>query len=238
MVWPVPGQTLVRVTPYNTGALTTTTYYQVIVSATGDGCGTATSAAVPVTVVPSPSITANPVAATICTGGNQTLSVMATGGTPSLNYQWQSSPSGLAGSWTNVGTNAPNFNTGVLTATTYYQVIVSATGNNCGTATSVPVAVTVEPDPAITANPVAATICSGGSQALSVIASGGTPGLNYQWQSSSTGLAGSWTNVGTSLPNFNTGALTATTYYQVIVSATETVARNSDISACRDNSST
>ncbi len=201
---------------YNTGALASTTYYQVILSATGDFCGTATSNVVAVTVVPDPAITANPVAATICTGGTQALSVTATGGTPSLNYQWQSSPSGLAGTWTNVGANSPNFTTSALTATTFYQVVITATGSDCNAVTSTPVAVTVVPDPTVSPL-VGGTICTGGTFNLSVSASGTAPGaLTYQWQSAPS-ATGPWTNVGTNMDAYMTSVLTTTTYYRVNV---------------------
>ncbi len=48
--------------------------------------------------------------------------------------------------------------------------------------------------PAITTNPVSATICSGTSTSFTSSASG-IPTPTYQWQRSTTGIAGPWTNI-------------------------------------------
>ncbi|MEK7415075.1 MAG: Ig-like domain-containing protein, partial [Planctomycetota bacterium] len=65
-----------------------TTTYTVTVT---DSNGCFGTDAVVVTVVADPAISAQPTGFTECVGGVQALSVTATGGTPSLTYQWQSS---------------------------------------------------------------------------------------------------------------------------------------------------
>lgn len=72
--------------------------------------------------------------------------------------------------------------------------------------------------PVISAQPSTATICSGGTTALSVTAVNAT---GYQWQSCAT-YGGTFTNVsggsGANTASYTTAALTSKTYYRVVVS--------------------
>jgi uncharacterized repeat protein (TIGR01451 family) len=211
----VSGATASTYTPPATTA--GTNYYRVVISATGNGCGTVISNKATVTVVADPAISSQPANASICFGGSQILSVSASGGTPSLTYQWQSSTNNI--SFTNIsGATSSTYTTPVLTATTYYRVVVSASGNGCGSVTSNTATVTVVADPSITTHPVSASICPGNTHTLSVSASGGSPVLTFQWQSSSDNVAFSDIPGATSA-SFTTPALFAATYYRVVVSA-------------------
>ncbi|NLA23436.1 MAG: hypothetical protein GX879_00560, partial [Bacteroidales bacterium] len=108
---------------YTTSNLTSNAYYRVRVSASGNGCDNVFSVPALVTVVPDPAITVQPLGTTICEGGTHTMSVTASGGAPSLTYQWQSSPDGT--NWTDIaGATNNTYTTPVLTVTTHYQVIV------------------------------------------------------------------------------------------------------------------
>ncbi len=207
-------------TSYTTAVLVATTWYRVVVSASGVDCASATSNVATVTVVADPTINTQPAGTTICSGGTHSLSVAASGGTPSLNYQWQSSTTGGA-PWTNVGTNSSSYTTAALAVTTYYQVLVSATGNDCNTTTSTTAEVTVVLDPTISVQPVGATICNGGTHSMSVTATGNVPPgtLNYQWEISTTGGA-PWTAIGTNSDSYTTDVLAATRYYRVIITQT------------------
>jgi len=205
---------------YITDVLTATTYFRCVVTVTSPACADLVSGTATITVVPDPTINTQPSGTTICAGGTHALTVSATGGTPSLNYQWQSSTTGGA-PWTNVGTNSASYTTTALAATTYYQVLVSATGTDCNTATSATATVTVVPDPTISVQPAGATICNGGTHSMTITATGNVPpgSLNYQWQISNTGTGG-WTNVGTNSNAYTTAALAATRYYRVLVTQT------------------
>jgi subtilisin-like proprotein convertase family protein len=80
-------------------------------------------------------------AASVCPGINFNLSLQ--NGTPGagVTYQWQSGPS-ATGPWTNiVGATNPTYSTS-QTASTYYQAIVTCSGNPPGTSTPVQVLVT------------------------------------------------------------------------------------------------
>jgi hypothetical protein len=105
--------------------------------------------------------------------------------------------------------------------------ISSSSGGSCSTVygfsiTILPPTGTV---PVIVTQPASLNICSNNTATLSVTALGSITG--YQWQSS-TSLNGSYTNIsGATLATYTTTALTATTYYRVIVTnATGSVTSN------------
>ena len=202
---------------FNTGVLTTTSVYRVIVYANQSGCEDPVSVEVTVIVTPDIAITTQPVGGSICTGGDFNLSVSATG-SPALHYQWQAF---LAGVWTNAGTDQNTFNTGALTATTNYRVIVYANESGCEDPVSSEVSVIVTPDISINAQPAGTTMCQGGVWTLTASASG-SPNILYQWQDSTA--AGTWQNVsetGGTTPSFTTDPLSVTTWYRLFVYATE-----------------
>lgn len=146
-----------------------TTVYQV--SATGGylACYPVPPVTVTVTVNAMP-VAGTPVVAptTVCAGQNVTLTLNGYSGT----IQWQSGPA-ANGPWTPIpgGTTSPY--TYTVNSTTYFNAVVS---NNCGTATSPAVGVTVLPTPTLTITPANPSVCLGQSVQLS--ASGG---VNYTW---------------------------------------------------------
>jgi hypothetical protein len=190
----------------------------VLINATHSGCQQAVSGTATVIITPDISISAQPVGGAICTGGNLTLSVTASG-SPDIHYQWQQQTG--PGTWTVVGADQNSYNTGALTATTVYRVFVNADESGCEDVYYAIVTVNVTPDISSTAQPQGGSICVGGTWGLSVIASG-SPNLLYQWQDSVA--LGTWQNVsetGGTTTNFTTDPLSQTTYYRVFVYATE-----------------
>ncbi len=126
---------------YTTPTLAVTTYYRVQVLM--GGC-TLNSNTATITVVADPTITAQPVGTVICGSGSHQMSVTVTGGTPSLTYQWQSSTDNI--SFANIpGANTNSYTTPIVSANTFYRVIVSAAGNGCGSTTSTSAKLTVYP---------------------------------------------------------------------------------------------
>jgi gliding motility-associated-like protein len=193
-------------TTYPTGALTTTSTYQAIV--TNNGC-TATSNSVTVTVntVPAPG-TAAADANTLCSGTGTNLNL--SGATPGAFIQWQSK---TTGAFTNIpGANNTTYVTGALITTTTYQAVV--TNNGCSaTSNATTVTINTIPSPG-TAAADANTLCSGGNTQIKL--SGQTPGASIQWQSKTTG---GFSNVsGANSATYATGPLTITTTYQAVVS--------------------
>lgn len=155
------------------------------------------------------SITTQPQSQNITSGSMATMTVAATGGTPSYSYQWYQG-AGCTGS--TVGTNSTSYTTAALTMTTTYSVKV--TDSVSATVCSNNAVITVGTAPTISVQPQSQTIMSGGTASLSVTASG-TATLAYQWYQggSCTGTA-----VGTNSSSFGTPTLTMTTTYSVNVS--------------------
>ncbi|HEU4717632.1 MAG TPA: hypothetical protein VFU15_07355, partial [Bacteroidia bacterium] len=149
------------------------------VTVTG-GCVTITSAddTVAITNGPPPitgSPTANP--PSICSGGSSVVTL--SGQDPSSTIQWQTSTNGV--NWFNIsGATSSSYNTGPMTSTLYYQAIVTGSGwpagSGCGTNTSPPVIVTVNPSPAADAG-ANTTVCTGACTTLT-----GSGGVSYVWQ--------------------------------------------------------
>nr|WP_199000327.1 T9SS type A sorting domain-containing protein [Flavobacterium sp. ASV13] len=136
---------------------------------------------IPVTVNPSPVITAQPSGSTICTGANTTFSVTAANAT---GYQWQVDQ---GAGFSNVPNTAPYSGTTSATLTITgataglngYVYRIIATGACTPNAVSNAVALTVNSAPSITAQPSASTICAGANTTFTATASGAT---GYQWQ--------------------------------------------------------
>lgn len=201
---------------YTTPALTTDTWYRCRIT----NCAEIYSNPAKITVLADPSISIQPTGDTFCSGGSHDMSITASGDplAGALSYQWQVSSSNSPYNWSNVGGNSSTYTTGSLTATRYYQCIVTQPLSGCSITSDI-VTVTVVADPSISTPPANATICNGGTQTLSVTAAGGTPSLTYLWQYWDGGAWQTATGTATN-PTYTTPALVATTKYRVIVSAT------------------
>ena len=183
-----------------TGLIQTTLYRAVVVNGS---CPTKNSAVATVTVVPDPTISAQPVATTSeCIGGTAQLSVTAANGTGGYTYQWYnngSSNSNTGGSAIE-GATGSTYNPPTSSAgTVYYYVIVGAAGSGCGTATSTVAAVTtVATAPAWSSynNPTPTTLCAGDAVAFSAGITGGTGGTVTWIRSASSGAAGTTVTTG------------------------------------------
>jgi large repetitive protein len=169
--------------------------YRVIISdqlpADNGGCQT-TSSTITIAVVGDPSFTLQPAAlTTICAGGNTTLAVTADAntGTPQLLYQWQVSASDSPFDWSDIsGANNNSYSTPNLTQTTFYRVVLSASGNGCSTANSSNAKVEIN---TINAGSIGSdqTICTSTSPAALTSVADATGGgtIEYQWQVSTNG---------------------------------------------------
>ncbi len=126
---PISGATSSTYTPLSTTA--GTTQYRVVVSSTGGlGCNPVTSNAVSAVIVADPVVNITVPTATICTGGNITLSATPVGGVGTCTIQWQSSPVAVS-TWSNiVGATNNTFNT-TLNAGLKYRAQLTCTGSGC-----------------------------------------------------------------------------------------------------------
>ncbi len=209
---PYSGVTTATLTINPTTAGMSGAAYRVVVS--GTCAPQATSNCVVLTVNTPITISADPVASTICAGANTSFTVGATGTTP--GYQWQVSTAGAGGPWTNItnggvysgATTATLTITGATAAMSTYQYRAVVNGAApCGSANSNPAILTVNTAPVITTQPVVSTtLCVGGNTTYTVAASGTAVG--YQWQVSTAGAGGPWNNI--SNGGVYSGATTAT----------------------------
>src|SRR4029453_6198144 len=104
-----------------------------------------------------------------------TMTVIVSGGSGTISYQWQSSSDGSSG-WANAtgtgSTTATYTPPKTIPGTTYYRVIVHATENGCEDLISAVVSVTVSGDIQITGLSNGGFIFDGGTWNLSVSARG------------------------------------------------------------------
>jgi hypothetical protein len=169
-----------------------------------------------------PTITQQPATQALCQGGTVTFTVAATG--VNLTYQWQKSTDGgvnwiiVAGA---TGTSYTIVNVQPTDAAQYRCVV----GGQCNLTNTNAAILTVNTPPAITAHPVDATQCVGGSNIFSVTATG--TALTYQWQSAPT-CAGPWTNIPAATSATYNATAVATISYRCLVSGTCTPAATSN----------
>ncbi len=203
------------------------TFYRVIVTSTGSACGTVTSNPVKVKISPQIVVVTDLTNITECIGGTDKLTFVFTGGASDTSFVWESSLTGVAGSFTALAVQ-PNSRTyqpiSTVKGTTFYRVRVKSSNTNCPEVISGTATVIVNDVLAITTQPTDFEECTGGTQTLSVITSGGitSPPLTYQWQSSADGstnwlAVASGGNAATYTPS---SAIVGTTYYRVIVTST------------------
>ncbi|WP_238379303.1 gliding motility-associated C-terminal domain-containing protein [Cytophaga hutchinsonii] len=104
-----------------------------------------------------------------------------TGGTGSYTYQWQSSTTGTAGSFSNIGgATTSGYAPGALTATTYYQRV--ETSGTCGSVTGNMVTITVSTPEVVTAqinDP--GQVCEGSVPMVFTATTTGSGTLTYAW---------------------------------------------------------
>ena len=141
------------------------------------------------------SITTQPASTAVCAGSNVNFTIMATG--TNLTYNWQVSTDG-GSTWNNL---SPAVTTATLTLSNVtagmnnnqYRVNVNGTGGCAGGINSNAVTLTINASTAITAQPTAAPVCTGGNVDLCVVASGNN--LTYQWQLGTAGCSGSFADI-------------------------------------------
>ena len=169
------GSTTNTFTPPSTVA--GTTYYRVLVNASNSDCQQAVSNVATAIIVPDLTGIVQPTDVSECVGGTDQMTVIITGGSGSLTYQWQSSADGNepwvnatgAGSTTNVFT-PPSTTPGV----TYYRVLVNASNSGCEEAVSSVATATISPDITITTQPTNVNECIGGLDQMTVAITGGS----------------------------------------------------------------
>src|SRR6187431_3655243 len=124
------------------------------------------------------------------------MTVVVSGGSGTISYQWQASADGSNG-WANAlgtgSTTATYTPPSAVAGTTYYRVLVNAANNGCDQAVSNNSIVIISADLVVTTQPSNLNECVGGNGTISVTVSGGSGTITYQWQQSADGSTG-WSN--------------------------------------------
>ena len=184
-----------------TGATAANDTYQYRVQVNTTECNAVTSAAATLSVEGPVSISTQPANAAICEAEDAIFSVVASGGSGSLSYQWEESTDG-GSSWTAIsdggiysGTTTDQLMlSSVSTLNDTYQYRVQVNTGACSAVVSSGATLTVEGPIDISAEPTASTICAGDNTSFSLTVSGGSGTLSYQWEESTDG-GSSWTAI-------------------------------------------
>lgn len=168
-----------------------TYYYYVIISFSGSGCGSVTSAVAEIVVVSDPIVSTQPIATqTLCQNATASaLTVVASGGIGTYSYQWYSNTSNSTSGGTLInGAVTDTYTPSTSNAGTiyYYCEITQPNGIGCNVSSEIS-EVNVNIAPTILNNPSSSTVCLGNNPTLlsvSYLNGVGTP--NYQWYSNTS----------------------------------------------------
>jgi hypothetical protein len=196
-----------------------------LINASNSGCGQAVSNNAIAVISEDLDVTVQPANVNECIGGTDQMTVVITGGSGTISYQWQSSADGISG-WANAtgtgSTTATYTPPSTTPGTTYYRVLINASGSGCGQAMSNIATAIVIADLTVTTQPANVNECIGGTDQMTVVVSGGSGTITYQWQSSADGASG-WANAtgtGSTTATFTPPSTTAgTTYYRVLINS-------------------
>lgn len=178
-----------------TAALNNNRYRVAINSA----CSNTTSNSATLTLQNAPVITTEPADATSCAGTNASFTVAGSGN--GLTYQWQFNGSGTWGDISGA-TGATFTRTNVTSGHAgRYRATVS---NGCGSTTSLPATLTVNPITSVATQPTNMAGCAGSATSLSVTA-GGTGPFTYDWQKETT--PGNFQSVGATTATYTIASL-------------------------------
>jgi gliding motility-associated-like protein len=190
--------------------------YDVIV--TGNCVPAVTSSGATLIIDQLPAITSSPAAVTQCEGTSATFTVTATGTAPS--YQWRRNGVNLSngGAISGATTATLTINPIAVANAGNYDVVV--TGACAPGATSSVAVLTVNTSPAITAQPMNDSKCTGGTASFSVTATGA--GLTYQWRRNGVNLSDGGNVSGSATATLTITGVSATdaAAYDVVISGT------------------
>jgi hypothetical protein len=196
-------------------------YYRAIITDILSDCSDPVSEVAQVVVAPDLTVTTQPTDVNECIGGTSTMTVVVSGGSGTITYQWQQSPDGST-NWANsTGTGATTATytpSSAVAGTTYYRVLVNASNSGCDQTVSNTAAAVITPDLVVTTQPTNVNECVGGTNTMTVAVTGGSGAITYQWQQSPDGTT-NWTNAtggGATTATFTPPSTVAgTTYYRV-----------------------
>lgn len=198
-------------------------YYYVVVTYSASACGIVTSNVAEVLVVSDPIVTSQPLASqTLCQNSTSTpLSVVASGGLGTYNYQWYvNSSNSTVGGFVILGANTDTYTppTSVV-GTFYYYCLITQSGLGCAV-TSNTSEVVINISPSFVTQPQSSTICLGTTiSPLSVTYRDGIGTASYQWYSNTIDNNTSGTAISGEINSTFSPPLSipGTTYYYCVV---------------------
>ncbi len=125
-----------------------------------------------------------------CASGSSTVTINGINFGTGISYQWQSSPDGTLGSYTDIsGATNISYATGTITVTTYYRCVVSCTPSTTGdTSTAVTIIINQAPTATIDVTGTVNVCSPGASQVFNAITNATSP--TYQWKRNNVNIAG------------------------------------------------
>jgi hypothetical protein len=204
---------------YQPGALTVTTYYNVVLTQSASGCA---ATATPATVTVYPPFNPGTVttgSSTLCVGGTPTAisADAASGGNGAIAYTWYKD--GAPADWSGVGASyatytPPASHTAVAGTYVYTRMAQSA---DCAPATSTgSYVLTVVDKPTITVTAAESICYNTVPTAMTATSSNGYGASSYQWQSGAS--TASYLDIsGATATTYAPSSLMTTTYYRVLL---------------------
>ena len=203
---------------YNANNIINLTYFRCIVKSSASGCDSLISTVIQINIGSPINIDSHPENRNICTGGNSSISVSASGGIGNLEYQWQVSTNQI--DWSDlVGENNSTFNiTNAVQGTFYYRCIIGDDATNaCPADTSNISTMEVVDFPIVNITPTLSSICEGGQLNIETNNNSGFTIQSYQWQSSIDST--NWLNITDEISfDYTTSSLSQTHWYRVELS--------------------
>jgi large repetitive protein len=197
-----------------------TIYYRVVATASGTGCGTATSDSATVEVLEVFDVEVTIDNAIVCIGGVVELLADTVNGTGNITYQWLQSSDGSNFTVMTDSTNIAMHPSTAIDGTKYYKVAATASGSGCGTVDSDSAVVRVLPIFGVDIDLTDDVVCIGGAVTLTADTTNGVGDITYQWLSSPNN--GTYTEISgeTGLIYTPNTSSEGTIYYMVEATAT------------------
>ena len=189
-----------------------TLYYFVVVSSS---CGPPVTSLVTGahTVTPLTVITTQPVGATYCEDATATALNIGATGTGTVTYEWFTNGTSTTSGAVSVGTGTTFTPPTSSPGTRFYFAVATGT---CGSVNSTIIPVVVNPETAITTQPVGATYCEDATPVALSISATGTGTISYQWFGNTTNSTVGGVAVGTN-STFTPPTSTPGTFYYYAV---------------------
>jgi len=199
---------------YAPGVLTSSMYYHVIATSNGVSVTSNTSTVSVYPLLASGTVSPATQSLNYGTSAASLVSTAPSGGSGTYSYQWEYSSNGTT--WSNIGgANSLTYAPGVVSATTYYNMVSTSNGVSVTSNTA-----TITVDPALGSGTVSPSIQSINYNTTAATltaspASGGSGTYTYQWYWAPDGST--WTLIsGATALTYAPGTLTATRYYRIV----------------------